>query len=168
MKAQFEGHHDPRSVALGYLIQTVPLPDIDYAMLIRLYGATSESAKGRYSPAECIGARKERIEGNPDWDHVSTSYTERSNLNIRMHTRRFTRLTNAVPAEKHPGCCRRSRCFARRFIDGHGTSWLYTFPCISIESSCKMLGISFLNHPLGFPNAWLIRRGQNTLRLHFG
>ena len=69
--------------------------DIDYAMLVKLYGAASESAKGRYSPAECIGARKERIEGNPDPKHVSTSYAERNNLNIRMHTRRMTRLTNA-------------------------------------------------------------------------
>lgn len=69
--------------------------DIDYAMLIMLYGETSESAKGRYSPAECIGARKERIEGNPDMKHVSTSYSERNNLNVRMHTRRMTRLTNA-------------------------------------------------------------------------
>ena len=40
--------------------------DVDYAQLVKLYGPTSESAKGSYKPAECIGARKERIEGNPD------------------------------------------------------------------------------------------------------
>lgn len=68
--------------------------DIDYAMLVKLYGEAPESAKGRYSPAECIGARKERIEGNPDMRHVSTSYAERNNLNVRMHSRRMTRLTN--------------------------------------------------------------------------
>ncbi|BAB54781.1 msr9585 (plasmid) [Mesorhizobium japonicum MAFF 303099] len=49
-------------------------------MLIKLYGASPDSAKGRYSPAECPGARKERIESNPDIKHVSTSFAERQNL----------------------------------------------------------------------------------------
>jgi len=68
--------------------------DIDYAMLVKVYGPSLEGEK-RYSPAECIGAVKHRIEGNPDPKYVSTSFAEQSNLNLRMHTRRFTRLTNA-------------------------------------------------------------------------
>ena len=68
--------------------------DIDYAMLVKVYGPAPEGQR-RYSPAECTGAIKHRIEGNPDPKHVSTSYSERQNLNIRMGNRRMTRLTNA-------------------------------------------------------------------------
>jgi IS1 family transposase len=69
--------------------------EVDYAMLVKLYGAAPEAAKGRYSPAECTGAIKTPISGDPDHKHISTSYAERNNLNVRMHSRRMTRLTNA-------------------------------------------------------------------------
>jgi IS1 family transposase len=104
--------------------------DIDYATLIKLYGPSPTGKTVRYSPAECTGIKKIVQTGNPEKKHVSTSYVERQNLNMRMGMRRFTRLTNAFSKKYENHCHAISLYFVYyNFIRKHAT--LKTTPAVA-------------------------------------
>ena len=96
--------------------------NIDYAQLVKIYGQTGGEDARRYSPAECIGARKEPVMGNPNPAYINTSYVERHNLSMRMGMRRFTRLTNAFSKKFEHHCYAQALYFTyRNFCLPHST-----------------------------------------------
>lgn len=112
-------------------------------VLVKLYGAVPESAKGRYSPAQCTGIKKKAKIGNPDEKLISTSYAERHNLTMRMHMRRFTRLTNAF-SKKYESHCHMVALYTvwYNYIRTHKT--LKTTPAVAAGQADAPRGFDFI------------------------
>jgi len=94
---------------------------VDYSILQKIYGKPSEN-ETRYSPAQCIGIEERRVCGNPDPEHVSTSYIERQNWTVRTKMRRYTRLSNGFSRKlRNHAAATALNYFAYNFIQIHRT-----------------------------------------------
>lgn len=115
--------------------------EIDFAQLVKIYGpACGHGDERRYSPAECTGAKKEVIYGQPDEKFISTSHIERQNLTMRMHMRRFTRLTNAFSKKiENHGYAIALHFVYYNFVKQHKT--LKTTPAMAAGLSKRFLTI---------------------------
>ena len=94
--------------------------DIDYAMLIKIYG--SDQTEKRYSPAKCLGCDARTITGQPNPKHINTSFIERQNWSVRTAMRRYTRLSNGFSRKIENHCAAVAlNYFAYNFIKIHRT-----------------------------------------------
>jgi IS1 family transposase len=118
---------------------------VDYAMLVKLYGNDSDakSPERRYSPAQCIGAMPTVISGNPDPEHISTSFVERLNWTTRTSMRRYTRLSNGFSRklENHMAAVSLNY-FAYNFCKIHRT--LRVTPAMAAGVVSRLMDISDL------------------------
>ncbi len=116
--------------------------DIDYAMLVKLYGQDAENER-RYSPAQCIGTIPTVIMGRPDPEHISTSFIERQNWTVRTTMRRYTRLSNGFSRkiENHMAAVALNY-FAYNFIKIHRT--LRTSPAMAAGVTTRLFDVSEL------------------------
>ncbi len=132
---------------------------VDYAQLVKLYGSDPIEGQRRYSPAICIGTDARKISGDPDPQHVSTSYVERQNLTMRMGIRRFTRLTNAFSKKVENLAAAVSLHFMHyNFCRVHKT--LKTTPAVAAGVTDHVWPLSELIGLLEAAEATPIRRGS--------
>jgi IS1 family transposase len=119
--------------------------DIDYAMLVKLYGQTDDpkSPERRYSPAKCIGTVPTVITGRPDPTHISTSFIERQNWTVRTTMRRYTRLSNGFSrkVENHMAAVALNY-FAYNFIKIHSS--LRMSPAMAAGVTDRLFDVSDL------------------------
>jgi IS1 family transposase len=118
--------------------------EIDFAQLVKVYGpATGHGDERRYSPAECTGCQKQTVYGQPDPKFISTSHVERQNLTMRMHMRRFTRLTNGFSKKiENHGYAIALHFVYYNFVKQHKT--LKTTPAMAAGLSKRFLTIEDL------------------------
>jgi IS1 family transposase len=96
--------------------------DVDYAMLVKLYGKDQQEDERRYSPAVCIGCTSQIISGAPNPAYISTSFAERQNWTVRTNMRRYTRLSNGFSRKMaNHAAAIALNYFAYNFVRIHGS-----------------------------------------------
>jgi hypothetical protein len=86
---------------------------VAHGVIVKTYSVTNlavKEAARRYSPAQIVGVSRDVVSGVPS--HISTSYVERSNLTLRMSSKRFARLSNGFSKKLEPHCAAVSLYFA--------------------------------------------------------